>query len=267
MSTATTPTSTSQQSSAYSPLIAGRHAGKVALVTGGARGIGAGIVERLAAEGAHVTFTYASAVAEAGALTERVASSGGQATGLAANSSDREQIRQVVERVVARTGRLDIVVSNAGGGTLRPVAELSDDEIDRMIDVNIRGTLDTVRFSLPHLQRGGRVITIGSVSAHHFPNDVTSLYGLTKGAVASLVRGMSRELGPRGVTINNVQPGPVDTPANPASGPVGDFLRTSIPVGRFGTVGEVASLVSYLASDEGAYINGASLDIDGGYSA
>lgn len=267
MSTPTTAPPLPPQPSHYSPVIAGRHGGKIALVTGGARGIGAAIVEWLAAEGADVTFTYASAAAEADALVRRITSNGGAARGIAADSSDREQIREVIDQVVARTGRLDVVVSNAGGGTMQPVAELSDGEVDRMIDVNIRGTLDTVRFSLPHLRRGGRVITIGSVSAHHFPNDVTSVYGLTKGAVASLVRGMSRELGPRGVTINNVQPGPVDTPANPADGPVGDSLRASISVGRFGTVEEVASLVCYLASDQGAYINGASLDIDGGYSA
>lgn len=243
----------------------GRHAGKVVLVTGGARGIGAGIVEGLAAEGADVTFTYASAHAEAERLVSRV--TGGQATAVAANSSDRAQIRKAIDDIVARTGRLDIVVSNAGGGVLKSVGELSDDEIDRMIDVNIRGTLDTVRFSLPHLRRGGRIITIGSVTAQHFPNDISSLYGMTKGAVASLVRGMSRELGPLGITINNVQPGPVDTPANPADGPAGDMLRATIPVGRFGTVAEVASLVSHVASEHGAYINGASLDIDGGYSA
>lgn len=244
-----------------------RHAGKVAVVTGGARGIGAGIVRRLAAEGARVTFTYASAKSEADALAAAVHESGGYATGIQVDSADRAELRDAITSVATREGRLDIVVSNAGGGTLKPVQQLSDDEIDRMIAVNIRGTLDTIRFAAPHLRDGGRVITIGSVSSTHFPNDVTSLYGMTKGAVASLVRGMSRELGPRGITINNVQPGPVDTPANPASGPAGDMLRATISVGRFGTVGEVAALVSHLASEEGAYINGTSLDIDGGYSA
>ncbi|MEX5260339.1 SDR family NAD(P)-dependent oxidoreductase [Kocuria sp. CPCC 205263] len=245
----------------------GRHAGKIALVTGGARGLGAGIVRRLAAEGARVTFTYASATDEAQALVSAITDSGGQAAGIKANSADRAQVRDVIADLAAQEGRLDIVVSNTGGGTKKRVGELSDEEIDRMIDVNIRGTLDTVRFSAPHLQEGGRVIVIGSVSASHFPDDVTSLYGMTKGAVASLVRGMSREFGPRGVTINNVQPGPVDTPSNPADGPAGDILRATIPVGRFGTVEEVALLVSHLASEDGAYINGASLDIDGGYSA
>lgn len=244
-----------------------RHAGRVALVMGGARGIGAGIVSRLAAEGARVTFTYASAMAEADALVARIAESGGQAIGVTANSADRAQIREVISNVTAQEGRLDIVVANAGGGTKKRVDQLSDDEIDHMINVNIRGTLDTIRFSTPHLDEGGRVIVIGSVSANHFPDDVTSIYGMTKGAVASLVRGLSRELGPRGVTINNVQPGPVNTPANPQDGPHGDTLRATIPVGRFGRVDEVASLVSHLASEDGAYINGASIDIDGGYSA
>lgn len=245
----------------------GRHAGKVALVTGGARGIGAGIVRRLGAEGARVTFTYACATDEAQALVSTTTDSGGQATGLNANSADRAQVRDVIADLAYQEGRLDIVVSSAGGGTKKRVGELSDAEIDRMIDVIIRGTLDTVRFSAPHLQQGGRVIVIGSVSAHHFPDDVTSLYGMTKGAVAGLVRGMSRELGPRGITINNVQPGPVDTPSHPADRPAGDMLRETIPVGRFGTVEEVASLVSHPTNEDGAYINGASLDIDGGYSA
>ncbi|WP_218220327.1 SDR family NAD(P)-dependent oxidoreductase [Nesterenkonia sp. Act20] len=246
---------------------AGRHADKVALVMGGARGIGAGIVRLLAAEGARVTFTYASATSEAEELEKTIAASGGTAVGVKANSSDRSQVREVIAELAALQGRIDIVIANAGGGTKKLVAELSDEEIDRMIDVNIRGTLDTIRFSTPHMRRGGRVIVIGSVSATHFPDDITSIYGMTKGAVASLVRGMSRELGPRGITINNVQPGPVDTPANPADGPFGDMLRETIPVGRFGKVTEIASLVSHIASEDGGYINGASLDIDGGYSA
>lgn len=244
-----------------------RKAGKVALVTGGARGIGAGIVRRLAAEGARVTFTYASAASEADALAEDVRRSGGHAVGVRVDSADRTAIREAITSVANHEGRLDIVISNAGGGTMKPVLQLSDEEIDRMIAVNLRGTLDTIRFAAQHLGDGGRVITIGSVSATHFPNDVTSLYGMTKGAIASLVRGMSRELGPRGITINNVQPGPVDTQANPADGPAGETLRSTISVGRFGTVAEIAALVSHVADVEGAYINGASLDIDGGYSA
>jgi len=244
-----------------------RHVGKIALITGGARGIGAGIVRRLASEGAHVVFTYASAEADAMALVADIEARGGSASAIAANSGDREQIRHVVDAVFDRHARLDLLVSNAGGGTIKQVAALSDAEIDRMIDVNIRGTVDVIRFSAPRMAAGGRIITIGSVTAHFLPDDASSLYGMTKGAVATLVRGLGRELGPRGITINNVQPGPIDTDANPADGPAGDTLRNLIPIGRFGTVAEVASLVSYVASEEASYLNGACLDVDGGYSA
>lgn len=246
---------------------AARHAGKVALVTGGARGIGAGVVRRLAEEGAHVVFTYATSATSANELVAEVASAGGSASGLAADSSHRDQIRRTVDTVLERHGRLDIVVGNAGGGTIKPVSDLSDDEIDRMIDVNIRGTLDLIRFSAPRMSAGGRIITIGSVTARFVPDEASSVYAMTKGAVASLVRGLARELGRRGITVNNVQPGPVDTDANPADGPAGQTLRDLIPIGRFGTTAEVASLVSYVASDEAAFVNGASLDVDGGYSA
>jgi 3-oxoacyl-[acyl-carrier protein] reductase len=255
-------TSTSHPSTSASR----RHEGKVALVTGGARGIGAGIVRRLADEGAHVVFTYASSTAAADALVADIEAQGGTATAIAANSSQRDQVRQVVDTVLDRHGRLDIVVGNAGGGTTNQIAALSDDEIDRMIDVNIRGTVDLIRFSAPRMTTGGRIITIGSVNAAYVPDGGLSVYAMTKGAVVSLVRGLGRELGPRGITINNVQPGPVETDANPSDGPAGQMLRDLIPVGRFGKVEEVASLVSYVASDEASFVNGASLNVDGGFS-
>lgn len=241
--------------------------GKVALVTGGARGIGAGIAERLAAEGADVTFTYASSSSAADDLVTKILATGGRARAVAADSRDSRQLRDVVEGVAARTGAIDIVVANAGGGTIKPLASLNDSEIDTMISVNIRGVVDTVRYSMDHLGRGGRIVTIGSVTAHYLADDASSIYGMTKGAVATFVKGMARELGPRGITINNVQPGPIDTEANPADGPAGNRLRSLIPLGRFGTVAEIASLVSYLSGTESAFINGASIDIDGGYSA
>lgn len=241
--------------------------GKVALVTGGARGIGAGIVRRLAHDGAHVVFTYASAASRADELVAEIETAGGNVSAIAADSSQREQVRQTVDTVLDRHGHLDIVVGNAGGGTTKPVSTLTDDEIDRMIDVNVRGTLDLIRFSAPRMTSGGRIITIGSVTANFVPDKGSAVYAMTKGAVASLVRGLSRELGPRGITVNNVQPGPVDTEANPADGPVGQTLRDLIPIGRFGTVEEIASFTSFVASDETAYLNGASLSIDGGYSA
>lgn len=240
--------------------------GKKALVTGGGRGIGAAVVQRLAAEGADVTFTYASSQAAADQLVTQVKEAGGHARAMAVDSADREQLRHLVENSSSADG-LDIVVSNAGGGTLRPLGELDEAAIDRMIDVNVRGTVDLIRFAIPHLRPGGRVITIGSVSARYMPDNATSVYGMTKAAVAGLVQGLARELGPRQITVNNVQPGPVDTDANPADGPASDGLRSLIPVGRFGAVGEVASLVAYLATDAASFVNGASIDIDGGYSS
>ncbi|GGR57791.1 3-oxoacyl-[acyl-carrier protein] reductase [Nocardioides luteus] len=239
---------------------------KRALVTGGARGIGAAVVENLAAEGADVTFTYATSHAAAERLVKRVQETGGRASAVAVDSSDRDQLRRLVEDVSSSAG-LDIVVANAGGGTIKPLAELDDAAIDRMIDVNVRGTVDLIRFASPHLRPGGRVITIGSASAHYMPDDGTSVYGMTKAAVAGLVQGLAREFGPRQITVNNVQPGPVNTDANPADGPVSDRLRSLIPIGRFGRVGEVASLVTYLASDAATLVNGASIDVDGGYSS
>ncbi|ONI75907.1 oxidoreductase [Kribbella sp. ALI-6-A] len=240
--------------------------GKQALVAGGGRGIGAAIVERLASEGAKVTFTYASSQNAAEQLVKQVAAAGGRAHAVPVDSADRQQLRELVQDV-ASSGGLDIVVANAGGGVIKPLSELDDAAIDRMIDVNIRGTVDLVRFAIPQMRSGGRVVTIGSVSAHYMPDDGTSVYGMTKAAVASLVQGLARELGPRGITVNNVQPGPVDTDANPADGPAADWLRSLIPVGRFGTTDEVASLVAYLASDAASLINGTSIDIDGGYSS
>jgi 3-oxoacyl-[acyl-carrier protein] reductase len=239
--------------------------GKQALVTGGGRGIGAAVVERLAAEGADVTFTYASSHGAADRLVARVKEAGGQVRAVAVDSADREQLRQLVEE--SPSDGLDIVVANAGGGTIKPLGELDDVAIDRMIDVNVRGTVDLIRFSIPRLRSGGRVITIGSASAHYMPDDGTSVYGMTKAAVAGLVQGLAREFGPRKITVNNVQPGPVDTDANPADGPGSDGLRSLIPLGRFGSTSEVASLVAYLASDAASLINGASIDVDGGYSS
>jgi 3-oxoacyl-[acyl-carrier protein] reductase len=244
-----------------------RHEGKVALVTGGARGIGAGIVRRLADEGAHVVFTYASSASAADSLISDIEAQGGTATAIAADSSRRDQVRHAVDTVLDRFGRLDIVVGNAGGGTTAQITELSDDDIDGMIDVNIRGTVDLIRFSAARMSDGGRIITIGSVLSNFVPGAGSSIYAMTKGAVASLVRGLGREFGPLGITINNVQPGPVHTDANPSDGPAGKPLRDLNPLGRFGTVDEVASLVSYVASDEATFINGTSLNVDGGFSA
>ena len=241
--------------------------GRTALVTGGSRGIGAAIVRRLAAQGVDVVFTYAAAQDAADALIDSIGHDAGSVSAVKANSADRSEVIAAVSTAVQRLGHLDIVVSNAGGGVLAPLSEISYEDIDKMIDTTVNGTVNLVKESLPHLRTGGRVITIGSANAHYTPFDSMAIHALDRAALMGFVRGMSRELGPKGITINNVQPGPVDTDANPGDGPSSDLQRSLIPIGRYGTVAEVASLVAYLASSDAALINGASIDIDGGYSA
>lgn len=241
--------------------------GRTALVTGGSRGIGAAIVKRLASEGTKVVFTYVAAEDAANALVESVSRDGGSASAVKANSADRAQIIDAVATAVERLGYLDVVVSNAGGGVLLPLSEISYEDIDTMVNVTVNGTVTLVKESLPHMRSGGRVITIGSVNSHYTPFDSMAIHALDRSALVGFVRGMARELGPKGITINNVQPGPVDTDANPADGPTADLQRSFIPIGRYGEVDEVASFVSYLAGPEASLITGASLDIDGGYSA
>lgn len=241
--------------------------GRTALVTGGSRGIGAAIVKRLASEGTNVVFTYAKAEDAANALVDRVSRDGGSASAIRANSAERAEVVTAVATAVERLGHLDVVVSNAGGGVLQPLSEISYDDIDTMINVTVNGTVTLVKESLPHMRAGGRVIIIGSVNSHYTPFDSMAIHALDRSALVGFVRGMARELGPKGITINNVQPGPVDTDANPANGPTADLQRSFIPIGRYGEAVEVASFVSYLAGPEASLITGASLDIDGGYSA
>jgi 3-oxoacyl-[acyl-carrier protein] reductase len=239
---------------------------RIALVTGGSRGIGAAIVQRLAADGYTVAFTYASSKSAADALVSTVGDAGGIALAYQADAADEAAITAVIDSVVTRAGGLDVLVNNAGGGTWGELTELPVATIDSMISVNVRGLVLATRAAIPHFRSGGRIINIGSVNADYTGFVGGSIYSMTKGAVASFTKALARELGPRGVTVNNVQPGPVDTDANPADGPGGELLRSRIAVDRFGTTTEVASLVSYLTTPEAAFITGASLNIDGGFS-
>lgn len=239
---------------------------RVALVTGGARGIGAGIVERLVADGARVAFTYSSGHAAADALVARL-SGGGEVLAIRADSTSAADITAAVDATVARFGRLDILVNSAGRFVFGPLDEMSLDDIDSMLELNVRGTVRATRAALPHLGEGGRIINIGSTNADRNPFPGGSVYALTKGAIASFTRGLTGELAPRGITVNTVQPGPVSTESNPDDGPMSDFVRGFIPSGRFGSVEDVASLVSYLASEESRHITGVAIAVDGGMSA
>ncbi|HCJ49637.1 MAG TPA: oxidoreductase [Microbacterium sp.] len=240
---------------------------RIALVTGGSRGIGAAIVERLAADGYTVTFTYTSSHTAADALVDTVRDAGGTAIAYQADGTDEAAFAAVLESVVSRTGGMDVLVNNAGGGTWDELVELPVAEIDSMIAINVRALVLATRAAIPHLRKGGRIINIGSVNADYTGFVGGSVYSMTKGAVASFTKALARELVPRGLTVNNVQPGPTHTDANPSDGPAAETLRSRIAMDRFGTPTEIAALVSYLVTADAAFMTGASINIDGGFSA
>ncbi|HWA61295.1 MAG TPA: SDR family oxidoreductase [Caulobacteraceae bacterium] len=241
--------------------------GKVALVTGGARGIGAGIVRRLAADGASVALTYAASADRAAALAAEIEAAGGRALALAADAADAEAVRRAVEQTAERFGRLDILVNNAGMGVAATIDQVRLEDFDACVAVNLRAVFVAMQAAAKLMEAGGRIVTIGSVNGDRIPFQGGAIYAATKAAVTGLTRGAARDLGPRGITVNVVQPGPVDTDMNPADGPWADAGRAQTALGRFGDVRDVAALVAFLASDEAAFITGASLNVDGGYNA
>ncbi len=241
-------------------------AGKRALVTGGSRGIGAEIVRRLTADGAAVAFTYASSASDAEKLVAEVAGNGGKAVAIQADAADRNQIAAAVEQAVTELGGLDVLVNNAGTAYLAPIDEFPAEEFDRVVGVNIGGVYWAVRSAVAHLGTGARIINIGSINADRVPGPGLSVYALTKGAVSSFTRGLARELGPRGITVNNVQPGPIDTDMNPAEGDFAESLKVVSALGRYGHTSDVAAMVSFLAGPEAGYITGANVNVDGGFT-
>jgi 3-oxoacyl-[acyl-carrier protein] reductase len=245
----------------------GRLEGNIALVTGGSRGIGAGIVCRLASEGAQVTFTYPSVSDGPDATLRSIADVGGKAWAIEADSSDPNAVEAAINRTAAGAGRLDILVNNAGIITVARLDEFSVQDFDRMVAINIRGVFVASKAASRHMSSGGRIITIGSCNADRMPFEGGSIYAMTKAALAGLTRGMARDLGPRGITVNNVQPGPTNTDLNPVDGPYATTFLPMLAVQRFAHVDEIAGMVAYLASPEAAFVTGAMLTIDGGFNA
>lgn len=242
-------------------------AGRRALVTGGSRGIGAGIVRRLAAEGAAVAFTYGASAAEADKLVAELTADGAKAVAIQADSADPVQVANAVEQTVSALGGLDVLVNNAGTAYLAPIDEFPQEEFDRVVAINIGGVYSAIRAAVSHLGEGSRIINIGSINADRVPTGGTAVYAMTKGAVASLTRGLARELGPRGITVNNVQPGPIATDMNPDEGEFADAVRQTTALGRYGHTSDIAAVVSFLAGPESGYVTGASWNVDGGFTA
>jgi 3-oxoacyl-[acyl-carrier protein] reductase len=240
-------------------------AGKVALVTGGSRGIGAAIAQRLARQGAAIAITYASNSTSAEEVVSSIRLAGGNAIAIQANSANTDDIKHAVAETAKHLGGLDILVNNAGVATMAPIDDFAEADFDHLLAVNVKGIFIAVQEALRHMKAGGRIINIGSINADIVPFPGMSVYGLSKGAVATFTRGLARDLGARGITANNIQPGPVDTDMNPADGDFADTLRGIMAVPRYGKAEEIAGLVAYLASEEAAYVTGASWNIDGGF--
>jgi 3-oxoacyl-[acyl-carrier protein] reductase len=239
---------------------------KIALVVGGSRGIGAGIVRRLAEDGAAVALTYAASAGKADELVGRIAAGGGRALAIRADSGDEAALRDAVARTVQQFGRIDILVVNAGVLIPGGILDYRMEDLDRMLAVNVRGVVVAIQAAAAHMAHGGRVVTIGSNTAVRTGFPGSSIYSMTKGAIASLVRGVAIDLAPLGITVNNVQPGPTVTDMTSVPG-LAEAVKPLIPLGRMGTTEEIAAMVAYLVGPDSGFVTGASLTIDGGYVA
>jgi 3-oxoacyl-[acyl-carrier protein] reductase len=242
-------------------------ANKVALVTGGSRGIGAAVAKRLAADGANVALTYTKDAKAAAAVVKAIERAGQKAIAIQADAMDADAVAAAVEKTVATFGRLDVLVNNAGTAIPKPFVETTLEEMDRVLDITIRGVLVATQAALKHMTDGGRIIMIGSAVGERVLTPGLVPYSATKGAVKIFAQGLSREVGSRGITVNNVQPGPIDTDLNPAAGEWAVPQKAVTALNRYGHVDEVAALVAFVAGPESSYLTGANLTVDGGMNA
>jgi 3-oxoacyl-[acyl-carrier protein] reductase len=241
--------------------------GKIALITGGSRGIGAAIAKRLALDGAKVAITYSKGADAAAAVVKEIERDGGKAISIQAEATDAAAAKAAVEKTVVTFGKLDVLVNNAGTAIPKTFEETTLEEMDRVINVNVRGVFVATQAALKHMQSGGRIIMIGSSVGERVLVPGLVPYSATKGAVKIFTQALSREVGSRGITVNNVQPGPIDTDLNPAAGDWAVPQKAATALGRFGHVDEVAALVAFVAGPESSYITGANLTVDGGMNA
>jgi 3-oxoacyl-[acyl-carrier protein] reductase len=240
---------------------------KVALVTGASRGIGAAIARRLAADGASVAITYARSGEAAAALVKSIEAAGGKAVAIQADATDAKAVAAAVEATLAAFGRLDVLVNNAGTAIPKPFEETSLEEMDQVIDLNLRGVFIATQAALKHLGSGGRIINIGSCVGERMGTPGLVAYAATKGAVKMFSQGLAREVGPRGITVNTIQPGPIDTELNPEASEWATPQIENTALKRYGHVEDIAAMAAFVAGPEAGYITGASLTVDGGTNA
>ena len=242
-------------------------AGKIALVTGGSRGIGAAIAKRLANDGANVAITYSKGADAAASVVKEIERAGRKAIAIQADAADAVAVKAAVEKTFTTFGRLDVLVNNAGTAIPKPFEEATLEEMNRVIDINIRGVYVATQTALKHMKEGGRIINIGSAVGERVAAPGLVPYAGTKGAVKMFTQALAREIGSRGITVNNVQPGPIDTELNPASGDWAVPQKAATALNRYGKVDEIAAMVAFVASPEAAYVTGANLTVDGGMNA
>jgi 3-oxoacyl-[acyl-carrier protein] reductase len=241
--------------------------GKRALVTGASRGIGAAIAKALAAEGADVAITYEKSAESAAEVVKAITAGGRRAVAIKADSADAAAVQASIEKTVAELGGLDILVNNAGILRLGELKDISLADIDALLNVNIRAQIIASKAALPHLGKGGRIITIGSYFADRVPAPMLGVYAATKSALTAFTKALARELGPKEITANLVQPGSIDTDMNPHNGPAAETLKQFMAVGHYGKPEDIANAVAFLASPKAQYITGSTLTVDGGANA
>jgi 3-oxoacyl-[acyl-carrier protein] reductase len=241
--------------------------GKIALITGGSRGIGAAVAKRLAADGANVAITYAKDAKAASAVVKAIERAGQKAVAIQADAIDPDAVAAAVEKTVTAFGRLDVLVNNAGTAIPKAFEETTLEEMDRVLNINVRGVFAATQAALKHMNEGGRIIMIGSSVGERVLVPGLVPYSATKGAVKIFTQGLSREVGRRGITVNNVQPGPIDTELNPAASDWAAPQKAVTALDRYGHADEVAALVAFVAGPESSYITGANLTVDGGMNA
>jgi 3-oxoacyl-[acyl-carrier protein] reductase len=241
--------------------------GKIALVTGGSRGIGAAIAKRLAADGANVAITYTKGAEAAASVVKEIERAGRKAIAIQADATNAAAVNAAVEKAVATFGQIDILVNSAGTAIPKKFEDATLEELDYLIGLNIRGMFIATQAALKQMKSGGRIIMIGSCVGERNMTPGLAAYAATKGAVKMFAQSLSREVGSRGITVNNVQPGPIDTELNPAAGDWAAPQKANTALGRYGSVNEVAALVAFVAGPEASYITGANLTVDGGTNA